>query len=609
MFRVVLCLLLGTSAALCGQDAVDLPAMVVYSPRIANQDPVATFATPVSALRYEPEVDVQARNMAEGQADITIRGSTFENTGFTVGGVTILDPQTGHYLAELPVPPLMLGAPQVLTGVGNTLASMNVNVGSIAYAWRPVKSGGLVSVAGGQYDLNREELYLAQVRPVGNAGATVGTDVAYARSASEGSVPYGDHHFERVGGRLQFHTPHAQTDLFAGYQAKFFGWPNLYTPYGVDESENLQTLLLMLSQWIERPEGGYLNASAYYRRNKDDYEFNRLKPGLYNPYQHTTRVHGAAVSGREVRGDWAMRYRAEVSADNLESTSLTAGRYHTRTIGKVALAGEHHWAVASAGEWQTAAGVSYDETNRDGGTWSPLVEVSRVFPAGQLWRAVTLSYARSTQVASYTALNSSPTAGLFRGNPNLGRESSRNLELAAVAQVAGWHVQGAAFNRWDDSLVDWTYASNVYARTANAVDIVTSGLEVMGRRDFGQGSVTLGYTVLTKKADYGAAYVEASFYALNYARHRLTAAFTVHLGEDWELRMDNEARIQAKNALRTTGGNEALLSSLSLLWRPPAWRGAEVALQVDNLWNSPFQDVPAVPAARRQVALSLAYGW
>jgi hypothetical protein len=377
----------------------------------------------------------------------------------------------------------------------------------------------------------------------------------------------------------------------------------------VNESENLQTVLLALNHRIERDDGGYLEAGAYHRRNKDDYEFNRLIPGLYNPYQHTTWLNGAAVDGREVMSDWAVRYRAEVAQDKLQSTALTAGHYNTRTISKAALAGEHDWPAAQNGRWHALAGATFDKTNHDSGAWSPLVELRRHFAAGAAWQSFGLSYAQTTQVPSYTALNSSPASGLFRGNPGLGRERSRNLELAAAANLGAWRVNAAVFNRWDDDLVDWTFSTNVLARTANAVDIVTRGFELFGRRDFAWGTVTLGYTMLTKDADYGPAAVTASFYALNYARQRLTAAFTIRLNPQWELRLDNEARVQAANALRTTGGDEAVLSAAALAWHPRRWRGVELAFQVDNLWDSDFQEVPAVPAARRQWSVSAAYAW
>jgi hypothetical protein len=103
--------------------------------------------------------------------------------------------------------------------------------------------------------------------------------------------------------------------------------------------------------------------------------------------------------------------------------------------------------------------------------------------------------------------------------------------------------------------------------------------------------------------------VTASFYALNYARQRLTAAVTAQLTERLVLRLDNAARIQAPDSLRTEGGNDALISSAGLVWEPEAARGTEVSLVVDNLWNSAFQSVPGVPASRRQLSFGATYHW
>ena len=607
--RFVSPLLLATIALTShGQISVEMTEMVIHSPRIANQAPVATFAMPVSALRYEPLVDVQGRNMAEGQADVSIRGGTFENTGFRIGSVTILDPQTGHYFAEIPVPPAMLGAPDILTGAANSFGSINVNVGTIAYGWQPIVTRGQFSLGVGEDNLNRQELYQGYAREL-SGGAFFGVDVEYSRSSSDGSIPQGDHDFERVGGRLQWRTDRAQTDLFIGYQAKFFGWPNLYTPYGVDETENLQTVLVTLNHRAEREAGGYFEAGAYYRRNRDDYEFNRHIPGQYNPYQHTTWLHGAAISGREVRGDWAVVYRGEVASDKIESTSLTSGSYNTRQMLKLALAGEHQWATDDGGAWVALGGMTLDDTNRDSGAVSPVVNFTRRFATSSATQSIALSYVEATQVPSYTAVNSSAAGGLFRGNATLGRETSRNVELGLTGNYVGWQTEAAIFYRQDDDLVDWTFSNGVTARFANAVDIATAGFEIIGRRDFDWGGVTLGYTYMDKDADYGSTTIDASFYALNFAKHRVTAAITTRISEEWELRFDNEARLQEENPLRSAGGEEALTSALSIVWHPKMWRGIEFSISADNLWDSDFQEVPSVPAARRQVALSVAYGW
>lgn len=589
--------------------AVSLPELTVYSSRVANQLPAGTIAMPVSALRYEPRVDIEARNLPEGQADVTIRGGIFENTGVRIGAISLLDPQTGHYLAEIPVAPTMLGAPEVLTGADHAAGTTNSMVGAVTYDWRPVQTAGAAAMAAGQFDLRREEFYQGYVTDAVVAGQRVAADVAWAQSESDGSVAFGEHRFDRVNARLQLASNSSQTDVFAGYQAKFFGWPNLYTPFNSDETENLETVLVALNHRTIFGGGDFLEAGFSHRRNKDDYAFNRFAPvGPVHPFQHTTWETGAALGGRATFGGGAISYRGEVLADDLKSTALTFGRFHTRTLTKFALVPEKTWTDAGGGRVTVKAGATYDGANHGGSAGSPLLEIAREQTASPLKR-IYLSYAQSTQLPSYTALNSNAAAGLFRGNPDLGRETSRNLELGASGAVAGWTGQAAVFWRRDNALVDWTYRRGVTARTANAVDIETTGLEIFARRSWSAIDLVLGYTALAKSADYRGATVDASFYALNYARQRLTAAITARLGHGFELRMDNVARVQADNLLRTVGGNNAVTSSLGLAFRPATWRGVELTAQADNLWNSRFQEVPAVPAARRQISFGAGYVW
>lgn len=594
-----------TAVAAADSDVNLLPAVTVHSARVANQSPVATFAMPVSALRFEPRVDVQGRNFAEGQADVSIRGGLFENTGFSIGANSLFDPQTGHYFAEIPVAPAMLTSPEILTGAGLAGRALNATTGVVAYDWRPIRTGGVASVGAGEYGLFQAELYQGWQSEPRRANRRLAADLAWAHSDANGSMPSGDHALNRINARLQLAGEGTQTDLFAGYQAKFFGWRNLYTPFNYDETEDLETLLLALDHRVDLGGGDFVRLGSYYRRNRDEYILSRQNPQLFRA-NHTTWVRGVAANGRRTAGDFAWNFDAAMLADELTSTSLTAGRYHTRTLSKFTLLPERDWQLAT-GRLVVKAGATYDDSNRTSGVFSPVLEVAREMP-GPVSRLYA-SYAAATQLPTYTALNSSATSGLFRGNANLGRETSRNLELGAAGVIAGWSVQTALFHRRDDDLVDWTFRRGVTARTANAVDISTMGIEAVAQRSWRSIDLVVGYTWLDKNSDYRGAPVDASFYALNYARQRLTAAIRARLTAQLELTMDNEVRVQAANLLRTRGGDRPIISSLGLIYRP--WRDRRVTLsaQVDNLWDSTFQEVPAVPAARRQLSGVVTYAW
>lgn len=582
------------------EETHQLPDFTVRSVRIANQEPAGTVDMPVSALRFEPRVDVQGRNLAEAQADISIRGGIFEATGFRVGALPLGDPQTGHYFAEIPVPPRMLGPVQVQTGAANAISGFNANVGTIVYSWRPIVTGGYAFAGGGNHGYNRQTLYLAAARPLETRAATLGMDVEFARSESDGSVPFGDHDFERAAVRFQQVGARTQTDLFAGYQAKFFGWPNLYAaPFNSRETENLQTVVIAANHRWRGVAGDELELGAYYRRHKDDYEFNRFAPSA--AFEHTTWMYGASLAGRKTTGSSVWHYGVSATSDDIRSTALRFGRYMSRATFKATLVPE--WTFATGGEagLRVRAGASYDDSNRHESAVSPVLAVDWERGAERYF----LEYAETSQLPTYTALNSNSAAGLFRGNASLGRTHTRNLEAGVQRSFGPWRIESAIFLRRDDELVDWTFPGT---RTATAMDIDTVGIEMIATYRSPRFDAVLGYTWLEKDADYRAVAAAGSYYALNFPRHRLTAALTWRMGGGFELRLDNELREQARNVLRTTG-DSAWISAVGLYYLPPRLRGWEFSALVDNAWNDDFQEVPGVPAARRQLSLGVARRW
>lgn len=618
-------------------EVVELERLTVFSSRVALQEPAGTIAAPVSALRFEPQVDVQARNFAESQADVTIRGGTFENTGFTVGAVPVYDPQTGHYSAELPISPYMLGAPDVRVGTAHAATSLNATAGGVAYGWRPVRTGGALSVATGDNDLARGEIYAGarSDRPLlGNYH--VGADISVASAqgdgprewrestlpafvptvAEQGRIRSSDFTFERLNGRLQLADDRSQTDLFAGYQAKDFAWPNLYaarptTPLR-QESESLQTKLFMVNHRTDLDAtDDYIQGGAYYRGHRDHYFIPAF--GANGHTRHQTVVRGAALDGRQTfAGTNALRYSAGVADDDLDSNSLINGRFMNRTQTYGSLAGERAFELNPKHELILLAGARYDQSNRDGGEASPLASVELRSDQGAL-RRVYANYNETTQLPTYQALNASASPNaLFRGNANLPRATARQIEVGAETRLDGWALQTAVFHRRDDSLLDYIFnpaavTGPASGRTATAVDLDTIGVELFATRTWERIDLFAGYTFLHKDDNYVAP-LDGSFYALNYAEHRLTVGAIARLGGGLELRLDNELRRQAENALRRHG-NDNVDTALGLFYHVPAVQGLVLHAQVENLWDTAFQDVPLVPHTPRTWSAGATYSW
>ncbi|CAM3110634.1 TonB-dependent receptor [Rariglobus hedericola] len=612
-------LLLASSLVLRAQDsapvtdAVELSPVTVYSPDVANQDPVASYATPITALRFEPLVDVQARGFAEGQSDISIRGGTFENTGFSIGALPIYDPQTGHYFGELPVAPAMLSAPSINTGADNSINGWNATAGSVAYGWSRIRDTGFVSAAGGSDNLLRTEAYAGYTSDKKLAGRVLAADASVAYSESNGSRDFGDHELTRYNARIQLADDVSQTDLFAGYQDKFIGWRELYAgPFNSRETDDLQTTLIALNHRITYgADGDYFQAGAYYRRNDDEYQFNRAAPNAN--FIHQTDVTGGGFEGRaSITEATAIRYRAGIVADKIDSTALfvapTRGRYDDRTQGYAGAFADHTISLDADRSLVLTGGANYDASNRSGSAVSPVAEIALLQDKGALKRLY-VSYAEATQLPTYTALNSNSAAGFFRGNRNLGRSESKNFELGADTAVSAWTFKTAVFFRKDENLVDWTFNPLVpgAARIAAQGDVDTLGFESVARRSFEHVDLVFGYSWLHKNEDYLAPGTD-SFYAFNFPEHRVTAAIVARLGAGFEARMDNEFRVQESNALRRRN-DEVVLSSLGLYYSVPRVKGLTLSAQVDNLWNTYFEEVPLVPGPRREFSLGARYAW
>ncbi len=212
-------------------------------------------------------------------------------------------------------------------------------------------------------------------------------------------------------------------------------------------------------------------------------------------------------------------------------------------------------------------------------------------------------------MAGYTAIGGSDSGGLFRSNYNLGRETTKNLELGLALNQDTWRLDSAIFYRQDIDLTDWTYRlDSTSARSANAVDIDTLGIELLAMKHFETADIITSYTFLNKSEDYGTADIDASFYALNYPDHRVT------LGVIWrpinivEIRIDNEWRKQEENTLRN-GDDNALFTHLTLKFSPEQLKGLDIIMAVDNLWNESFEEVPGTPGRGDQYTISATYSW
>jgi vitamin B12 transporter len=588
----------------------ELDEIVVRASRVANTHPAGTYESLPTLLRFDPQTELQSRGLPEGQSDVTVRGGVFENTGFVIGAVAVIDPQTGHYTSGLPVDPAFLTAPVLLIGTDNALAGFNSNIATLAYSLKAVDNSGDVVLGAGNHDLWFTSLRSSSLKTL-KSGNDLGVAVSAALSQGDGTIDNGDHDFKRYNLRLQHISANTQTDLLVSYQDIFYAWPGAYTGFAsLAETDHTKTRLILANHRLETGKG-WFEVGAYYRKLEDNYDFDRTTEESGGPgaFEHTTRVGAVGFQGsyRNEKIDW--RYGGQLTGDKLlRSTDLTYGDFTSRNYLKLSLVPTIDISLSGNRMVRARIGASLDSSNRDSNAVSPVAAVRLKTTTAGGDNFYELEYVSTSQLPGYTALNSRP-AGLFGGNPDLGREKAKQLSLSYRRESLSWSGSASLFYRDDSDLVDWTYSTDTpFSRQANPVDLDVLGLELLVNRQWNSLGLFAGYTYLDKDENYGMAVVDASFYALNYARHRATLAIQYFITQRLELRMDNEYRVQKDNPLRTTR-DTAYLVSLALVFRPENIDGLGLTLGADNLTDSDYQFFPGTPAVGRQLSFSAAYRW
>src|ERR1044071_3542229 len=67
-------------------------------------------------LRYLPGIEVQMRGPMGSQADIVLRGGTFQQVLVILDGLRLNDPNTGHFNSYIPIAPAEIDRIEILKG-------------------------------------------------------------------------------------------------------------------------------------------------------------------------------------------------------------------------------------------------------------------------------------------------------------------------------------------------------------------------------------------------------------------------------------------------------------------------------------------------------------
>ena len=216
-------------------------------------------------LSFTPGLDVRQRGVSGVQADIGIRGGSFEQTLMLVNGIKLSDPQTGHHMVNIPVPLSSVQRIDVLKGPASRIYGQNAYAGAINIITELPDSFNLqAGLYGGDFGM-RGGSFQASL-PVGKFKQ----NIAVSHDASDGHWYNSDYSINTLfyeAGIALTNTQEIKTML--SFANRDFGANGFYTSSFPDQWESVQTSLAAISHTLEAGNT-YLQTRAYWRSNKDE---------------------------------------------------------------------------------------------------------------------------------------------------------------------------------------------------------------------------------------------------------------------------------------------------------------------------------------------------
>ncbi len=300
---------------------------------IGTQDAPGFFPQVEDYLRTDASVFVEQRGAGGSQADISVRGTSFEQTLVLLNGLRIDDAETSHNNMDLPVPLAAMRSIDVLHGAGSTLYGSDAIGGVIDFVTdEPTSTSLLLRAGGGSYGTNEQEA-------VGSVARRKWSEIlAGQRDASSGFMYDRDYRDEELSSESRWKTALGTTDVLLAMDDRDFGANQFYGNY--PSHDRTKGWFASIQQMF----GEQTQAAFGYRRHTDEYILFRNDPALYENNHIDTSWEGALRRSDAVGRHLKLFYGLEGDGDGIHSNNLGV---HARNWGSGYLDAEVQWGRAS----------------------------------------------------------------------------------------------------------------------------------------------------------------------------------------------------------------------------------------------------------------------
>ncbi|MBN2522031.1 MAG: TonB-dependent receptor [Bacteroidales bacterium] len=556
-------------------------------------------------IRYIAGVDIRQRGPLGAQADISIRGGTFDQTLILLNGVNITDPQTGHHNLNLPIDIESIDRIEILLGPAAKSFGPNAFNGAINIITgnsKPnhIRSSGMF----GQYGL-----YKAAIN-ISNTFGNFKHFISLNRMSSDGYIKNTDFSNTNIFYQAGYASKVGTFDFQTGFNLKDFGANSFYSLKYPNQFEATKTEFVSLK--YQSNTKIKFAPTFYLRRNLDRFELKRNNDSV--PFNHhqtrtaglnlnfwTTHRFGRTSLGIDFRNEHiesnvlGNKLNVPVEVPHFDSVFYT--KYYNRMNTSIYAEHSVSWKMLTI----TAGAMAHHNSDLTGFRIYPGIDVSYRF--NDFFKLYS-SANKTLRMPTFTDMfYKSPSQ---KGNPGLKPEEAITFEGGLKYNNSFLKGYISVFRRWGCNMIDWVKnpsPDSIIWRSMNHTQINLTGMEC---------SLTLTPAkestferIHTIRISYAFLHADSnrnnmlSKYALDYLRHQITSSIDFRIA--WKLNISYRLTYRDRNSVYQDAKGQVVhykpfwLSDAKLYWKD---KNCTIYTEASNIFNVSYYDLGGIIQSR-----------
>jgi len=566
---------------------------------VVNQEQITRSAARSldELLDYVSGLDVRQRGANGVQADISVRGGSFDQVLVLLNGVNITDPQTGHYNLDIPLNLSDVTRIEILQGSSARVLGPNAFSGAINIVTESLESKTVnAELVGGSFG------YFAQAVSGNFGNDRFHTFASVSHQSSDGYMPNTDFNMFNAFSQSIIKTAHAgKFDLQLAVQQKSFGANSFYSLDYPNQFEHTKTFLTALSWTLSKGKMTYA-AQAYWRQHHDRFELFRDSRGAASWYKghnyHLTDVTGGKASaayqsswgkstvGVDIRNEHIYSNVLGASMDSL-AVPFEKNVFFTREANRSLFTAFVDHSIA-LNHWYISLGADSTQSEDFGQNTYGGIDLAYAFNDEA---RVFLSANSAIRLPTFTDLYYKSATQI--SNPDLQPEKSTTLELGTKIQQVHWKLDASVYYRVGKNIIDWVKVpDSVKWESRNLTSVNALGTDLTFEYSFKKSffdkiSVSYSYLHLDKSADE-----YDSKYALDYLKHKVVLTINHRiwnkLSASWKASyFDRAGNYSDLTSQQKVDYTPCFLLDGRLLWSQKRF---DIFADVNNILNKSYAD-------------------